>query len=53
MAMTNAVTVLTARRKQKSVDVVGGLRVRKRKLINKWRNAYDGKTRKIGLYLQR
>ncbi|GLH62386.1 hypothetical protein [Parageobacillus sp. G301] len=54
MTMTNAIrmTMKTTGRKHKSVDVVGGFSVRKRKLIKKWRNVYDSKTGKIGLYLQ-
>jgi hypothetical protein len=58
MTMANAMkmTMTTAGRKQKSLNVVGvvgwDFGERKRNLINKWRNVYDSKTRKIGLYLQ-
>lgn len=51
--MTNAMELtMMTRRKQIFVDVVWVFGVRKRKLINKWRNVNDSKTRKIGLYLQ-
>jgi hypothetical protein len=53
MTMTNAMKMETARRKQKFVGVVvWDFGMRKRKILNKWRNVYDSKTRKIGLYLQ-
>jgi hypothetical protein len=55
MTMANAMkmTMTTAGRKQMVVDVVvWAFGMRKRKILNKWRNVYDSKTRKIGLYLQ-
>jgi hypothetical protein len=46
-------TMTTARRKQKFVGVVvWGYGMRKRKILNKWRNENDSKTRKISIYLQ-
>lgn len=48
--MANIITMTMTGRKQ-MVDVVGGFWVRKRKLINKWRNWNDSKIRKIGAYL--
>ena len=54
MTMANAMkmTMTTTGRKQKFVGVVvWGYGMRKRKILNKWRNENDSKIRKIGAYL--
>jgi hypothetical protein len=52
MIMMNAIKMTIANGKQMFVDsVIEAFGVRKRKILNIWRNENDGKTRKIGAYL--
>jgi hypothetical protein len=52
MIMMSAIKTTIAKGKQMFVDsVIWSFGIRKRKILNKWRNENDGKIRKIGTYL--